>query len=320
MKFKLLAAAWVALSCAVAGAQPAAYPAKPVNFVVAFAPAGPADIIARLIGQKLSERLGQPVVVNNRGGAGGSIATRAVAKSEPDGYTVLVNTSAYAVTPYVSKQPGYDPRKDLIPVVAVATSPNLIVASPKFKARNLKEVIELAKTQSLNYGTAGAGTTPHLDAEYLFKVLAGVNVMHIPYKGAGPALAAALGGDVELASVAMPPAVPLVKAGQLRPLAVTSSKRSAALPDVPTVAESGFAGFEDYTWVGLFVPAGTPPAIVSSLNAAVTAVLAGDEIKTRLAEIGFEPMGGTSASFAKYLDSELDKWSRIIKATGIVPE
>ena len=308
-----LALAFGLINTGLAGAQ--TYPDKPVRFVVAFAPGGPADIIGRLIGQKLSENWGQTVVIENRAGAGGAIATRFVAKAPADGYTVLVNTSSYAVNASLMKEPGYDAEKDLIAAINVGSSPNLIVAGPALKG-SLRDVINQAKGGKLNYGSAGAGTTPHLTAEYLFKVLAGVAVQHIPYQGAGPAMTAAMGGQVEIASVAMPAAVALVKSGKVRGLAVTSNKRVGALPDVPTVAESGFPGFEDYTWVGLFFPAGTPGAIVERANASVNAILATQDTKDRLAALGFEPVGGSARDFSRYLTEEIKKWAKVIKETG----
>lgn len=291
------------------------YPDKPVRFMVAFAPGGPADIIGRLVGQKLGDAWGQSVIIENRAGAGGAIATRVVAKAPADGYTVLVNTSSYAVNASLMKDPGYDAEKDLIATINVGSSPNLIVAGPGLNG-SLREVINQARGGKLNYGSAGAGTTPHLTAEYLFKVLAGVNVQHIPYQGAGPAISAAMGGQVEIASVAMPAAVAMVKGGKVRGLAVTSNKRVSALPDVPTVAESGFPGFEDYTWVGLFYPAGTPAAIVDRMNGSVNAILATQDTKDRLAAMGFEPVGGSARDFSRYLTEEIRKWAKVIKETG----
>lgn len=294
----------------------AAWPNKPVKFVVAFAPGGPADIIARLLGQKLSEALGQSVVVENRAGAGGSIASSFVAKADADGYTLLINTSSYAVNPAMARTQTFDPEKDLVLASLVASSPNLIVASPKLKAKTLREVMVEAQSGQYNYGTAGAGTTPQLSAEYLFKVLGKVNVTHVPFQGAGPALNAAMGGQIELASVALPAAVELVKAGKVVGLAVTSSKRVAAIPDVPTVAESGFPGFEDYTWVGVFAPAKTPGAIIQRLNQEVAAIQRQNDFQAKLATAGFEVMGGSTAEAQNFLRSELTKWARVVKETG----
>jgi tripartite-type tricarboxylate transporter receptor subunit TctC len=310
---------WViALCCGSATMAHAqgAYPNKPVKFVVAFAPGGPADIIARLLGQRLSDSLGQPVVVENRAGAGGSLASGLVAKAPADGYTLMLNTSSFAVNASLSKNPGFDAEKDFVLASVVASSPNLLVAYPGLKAKTLQEIMSEAKSGKLNYGTAGAGTTPHLTAEYLFKVLGKVDVTHIPFQGAGPALAATMGGQVELASVALPAAVEMVKGGKVRGLAVTSVKRVAAMPDVPTVAESGFPGFEDYTWVGVFAPSKTPPEVVNFLNAEIGKILRTPDFQSKLAGVGFEPVGGTPKEAGDYLKSEITKWSKIIKETG----
>jgi len=293
-----------------------AWPNKPIRFVVAFAPGGPADIIARLLGQKLGEALGQSILVENRGGAGGSIASAAIAKAEPDGYTLLINTSAYAVNPAMQRNIPFDSEKDLTLAVLVASSPNIIVATPNLPAQNLKELLVDARSGKYNYGTAGAGTTPHLTAEYLFKVLSKVSITHIPFQGGGPALNAAMAGQVELTSVALPPAVELVKAGKVRGIVVTGSKRAAALPLVPTVAESGFPGFEDTTWVAVFAPSRTPVEITTRINAEVNTILKNPEFQNKLASIGFEPMGGTSAEAAEFLKTELSKWARVVRETG----
>jgi tripartite-type tricarboxylate transporter receptor subunit TctC len=292
------------------------YPTKPVKFVVAFAPGGPADIIARLLGQRLSESLGQPVVVENRAGAGGNVASGIVAKAAPDGYTLMINTSSLAVNVSLSKNPGFDAEKDFTLASVVASSPNLLVAYPGLKAKNLQEIVVEAKSGKLNYGTAGAGTTPHLTAEYLFKVLAKVDVTHIPFQGAGPALNATMGGQVEMASVALPAAVEMVKGGKVRGLAVTSNKRVAALPDVPTVAESGFPGFEDYTWVGVFAPSKTPTEVVQHLNSEINKILRSADFQIKLAGVGFEPVGGSTKEAADYLKAELAKWAKVVKETG----
>jgi tripartite-type tricarboxylate transporter receptor subunit TctC len=296
------------------------YPDKPVRFIVPYAPGGPTDIIARLLGQKLSESWKQTIIVENRPGASGNLGTAQVAKSAADGYTVLINTSSVAVNTSLYVNPGYNLEKDLLGVANVASSPNVIVAGSSLGAKNLREAIDKAKTGSLNYASPGGGTTPNLSAEYLFKVLAKVDVMHVPYKGAGPALNAALTGEVQFASVAMPAAVPLIKSGRLQGLAVTSAKRSQALPDVATVSESGFPGFEDYTWVGVFVPAATPIAIATRINADIEALLAQADFRARLDNVGFEPSGGSLESFARYIKLESIKWAKVVKETGTKPE
>lgn len=307
------------LALAIAGpatAQGSAYPNKPVRLIVAFAPGGPADIIARLLGQKLSEELGQPFVVENRPGAGGNVAAGVVAKSAADGYTLLISTSAFAVNPSMYSNAGYDPEADFTLAAVVASSPNILIGNTGNKAQSLKEVVAEAKSGKLTYGSAGAGTTPHLSAEYLFHVLAKVDVTHVPYKGAGPAVAAVMGGQVDVASVALPAAVEMVKGGKVRGLAVTSAKRVPALPDVPTVEESGFPGFEDYTWVGVFAPGKTPVDVTNRINSAIGKFLRTPEFSQRLAAVGFEPVGGSPAEARDYLKSELSKWAKVVKATG----
>ena len=314
------ALAWLLALGAVGGAQAQnanAYPNKPVKFVVAFAPGGPADIIARMLGQRLSESMGQPVVIENKAGAGGSLASGLVAKAPADGYTLLLNTSSFAVNASMSKNASFDAEKDFVLASVVASSPNLLVAYPGLKAKNLQEIMADAKSGKLNYGTAGAGTTPHLTAEYLFKVLGKVNVTHIPFQGAGPALAATLGGQVEMASVALPAAVEMVKGGKVRGLAVTSAKRVASLPDVPTVAESGFPGFEDYTWVGVFAPSKTSPEVVTYLNSEIGKILRSADFQAKLAGVGFEPVGGSSKEAGDHLKAEINKWAKIIQETGV---
>ena len=298
----------------------ASWPQKPVRLVVAFAPGGPADIVARLISQRLGDMLGQSVVVENRAGAGGNIAAQQVARGVGDGHVVLLTTSAIAVAPGMSGNPGFDIEKDFAPVALVAAQPSVIVAHPSVAANSLQELIALAKGGKLNFGTAGNGTSPHLAAEYLFKVLAGVNVTHIPFNGGGPALQAAAGGNVELVNVALSPAIPLIKSGKLKAIAVTSPKRAPSLPDVPTIAESGFPGFEDRTWVGMFEPSATPGAVVVRLNAEVERVLQLPEIRERMAAIAFEPIGGTPQAFGQFARSETVKFARFVREAGIKSE
>jgi tripartite-type tricarboxylate transporter receptor subunit TctC len=301
-------------SAAFAQAAGLPYPSRAVRVVVPFAPGGPSDIVARLVGQRLSERLGQQLVVENRTGAGGNLGVALAAKAPPDGYTVLVTSTSVAVNASLTANPGYEMR-ELAPVVNVAWSPNMIVTAPA-GPRSLLELIAVSRAPGLAYGSPGNGTTPHLTAEYLFKNLAGLKVTHVPYKGAAPAVTAALMGEVPAVSVALPAAVPHIKSGRLRGLAVTSEQRVAAIPDVPTVQESGFAGFEDYTWIGVFVPAGTPQTIIAQLNREVNAYLARPEARERLEALGFEPVGGPPARFAAYLTAEVAKWARVIRETG----
>lgn len=298
----------------------ATYPTKPVRFIVSFGPGGPADIIARMVGQKLTESMGQPVVIENRVGAGGAIAAAAVHKMPADGYALLVTTTAFAVAPSMGKNPGYDAEKDYVLASVVASSPNVLVAGPALKARSLQELVAEAKSGKLNYATAGAGTTPHLTAEYLFKVLAKVDVTHIPFQSGAQAVTATIGGQTEVASAALPGAIEMLKAGKIRGLAVTSRKRFFAIPDVPTVAESGFPGFEDYTWVGVLAPTGTPADVIARLNGEINKLLTTTDMQNRLAVVGFEPVGGSVSEAASYLKAELARWARVVKETGVRAE
>ncbi|HXJ09618.1 MAG TPA: tripartite tricarboxylate transporter substrate binding protein [Burkholderiales bacterium] len=303
------------LLCFCTSALGQSWPAKPVRIVVPFPPGGITDILARLMAAKLGDAWGQSVIVENRVGASGNIGVVQVARSAPDGYTFLVTSTSIAVNATLNANPGYDIDKDFAPVINLASSPNMIIthaAGPK----SLRELIDSSRAGGLIYGSAGAGTTPHLTAEYLFKNLAGLKVTHVSYKGAAPAVTAALSGEVVAVSVAMTTAVPHVKSGKLRGLAVTSRARMPVLPDVPTVQEAGFAGFEDYTWVGMFAPAGTPREIVAKVNTDANAFLAGAEVRERLASLAFDPIGGGSDAFATYLKAEVAKWAKVIKETG----
>ncbi|NVO14240.1 MAG: tripartite tricarboxylate transporter substrate binding protein [Rhodoplanes sp.] len=316
-----LAAAMLALAAALAvttaATAQAPYPAQPVRFLVAFAPAGPADIIGRIVGLKLQQLWGQSVVIENRAGAGGNIAAVQVARGQPDGYTVLVTTSAFAVNPSLYKNPGYAGETDFKVVGLAATTPNLIVAAPDLGVKTLKDVIALSRTKSLTFGSAGTGTTPHLSAERVFRFLAKVDIPHAPFTGAGPALNAAMGGHVALASVAMPAATELVKAGKVVPLAVTSPKRVEALPDVPTVGEAGLDEVDDATWVALFVPAKTPPEVIAKLNADLNTVIKDPDVKEQFARIGFSAMGGSQADAERYVKAEIAKWSEVVDRIGL---
>jgi tripartite-type tricarboxylate transporter receptor subunit TctC len=318
--FSLLGVAGAALLVGSPSALAQGYPSKPVHVVVSFAPGGPADIVGRLLAQKLGEQLGQSFVVENRAGAGGNIAAKNVAGAAADGYTLLVTTSALAVNQSLYVDPGYQAQRDFTPIALAASSPNVLLASPSTPANNLKEFIRDNKGKSVSYSTAGIGSTPHLTGDHLLRVLAGLDAVHVPYQGAAPAIAAVMGNQVTLASVALPPAVPHIKAGKVKGLAITSRERLEALPDVPTVAESGFPDFEDYTWVGVFGPAKLAPEIASKLNAAVNDVLRSADVREKLVAMGFEAKPGTPAEFGAYLRNELAKWGKIVKDTGITPQ
>jgi tripartite-type tricarboxylate transporter receptor subunit TctC len=301
-----------------AGAQ--AWPAKPIRFVVAFAPGGPADIVARIVGQKLTEYLGQQVVVENRGGAGGNIGAAVVAKSAPDGYTALVTTTAFAVNVSLFSNPGYDAEHDFIPVVAVASQPNLIVVNANVPAKTLAEYLAQVKGTKVVFASPGSGTAPHLTAENLLRVLAKLDATAVHFRGAGPAVAAVVAGEPVIGSMAVAAPLPHIKSGRLRALGVSSSKRLATLPDVPTLMELGYPGVEDYTWIGIFLPAGTPAAIVQRLNEALNRAAQSPEVRERLEAQALDPVGGTPQEFADYVRAETAKWGRIVQETGSKPD
>ena len=314
---KILAVICLFLSASVV-AQP--YPSKPIRMVVAFPPGGPVDVIARLVSPKVTDALGQQVVIENVGGGGGNIAAQRVAKSAPDGYTVLAHSSAYAVNPALLGNTGFDAEKDMIAVAVVASQPNLIIVHADFPAKTLAELFDLSKKQKLAFASPSSGTTPHLTAENLFKVRAKVDILHVPFKGAGPAITAVLGGQPPIGSMAGTAPMPHIKAGKVRALAVSSSKRLASLPDVPTLGELGYPGMEDYTWVGLFVPAGTPPEIVQRLNDAVLKGLQAADLKERLDALAFEATAQPLRETADYVKGELVKWAKVVKDTGAKPD
>ncbi len=295
-------------------AQP--YPTKPIRVAVAFPPGGPVDIIARLMGPKLSEILGQSVVVENVVGASGNIAAQRVAKSAPDGYTLLAHSSAYAVNPTLSANAGYDGEKDFVAVAIVASQANLIVVHADFPAKTLAELIARARTDKLAFASAGNGTTPHLTGENLFKLRARVDITHIPFKGGGPAAAAVLGGQPPIGVIAGSAPLPHIKAGKLRALAVSSGRRLLALPEVPTLTELGYRDMEDYTWVGFFLPAGTPVDVAQKLNDALLRVANDPQIKERLEALAFDVTAAPLGVTAAYVKSELAKWAKVVRDTG----
>lgn len=291
-----------------------AYPNRPIRFVVAFPPGASTDIVARIVGAKLAEAWGQNVVIENRPGAGGNVGTQTAVRANADGYTILMNSSAFVVNVSLYSKPGYS-AADFAPVVQGPTTPNLISVNPSVKANTLKEVIAFAKATPTSYGSSGTGTTPHLDAELIFKALSKVDITHVPY-GPVQAVTAVVGNQVPIASTSMPPAVPHVKANRVRPIAVTTARRSAVLPNVPTVAESGFTGFADHTWFSFFAPAGTPPAIVAKLNAEINRVMQLPDVKERLAALSLEFTPNTSAQFAAVIKQEIARYAQMVKQSG----
>lgn len=302
------------LAAGTAFGQP--FPSKPIRMVVAFPPGGPVDVVARLLSPKMSETLGQSIVIENVGGGGGNIAAQRVAKSAPDGYTVLAHSSAYAVNPTLMGNLGFDAEKDMIAIAVVASQANLIFVHADFPAKSLKELLERARTEKLAFASPSSGTTPHLTGENLFRLRAKVDITHIPFKGAGPAMTAVLGGQPPIGVLAGTAPLPHVKAGKIRVLAVSSAKRLASLPDVPTLNELGFSGMEDYTWVGLFVPAGVPAEVAQKLNAALLAAVRSPEVKERLEALAFDITAAPLAETATYVKSELAKWGKVVRETG----
>jgi tripartite-type tricarboxylate transporter receptor subunit TctC len=295
-------------------AQP--YPSKPIRMVVAFPPGGPVDIVARLLGPKITDALGQPVVVENRAGAGGNVPTSQVAKAPPDGYTLLAHSSAYAVNPSLTPNAGYDPEKDFVAIAVVAAQPNLILVHTDFPAKSLAELLQMARTSKLAYASPSSGTTPHLTAENLFKVRAKVDITHVPFKGGGPATAAVLGGQPPIGSMAAGGPMANIKAGRLRVLAVSSGRRIAALPDVPTLGELGYPDMEDYTWVGFFVPAGTPAEVAQKLNDAILRGVQSPDVRERLEGLAFEVIAAPLRETSDYVKGEVVKWAKVVRDTG----
>jgi tripartite-type tricarboxylate transporter receptor subunit TctC len=316
------AALLLAAMCAAWGAHADVYPSRPIRFVVAFPPGGGTDIIARSIAQKLAERLAQQVVVDNRPGAGGNIGTDIVAKSAPDGYTMLMGSAGpLAINASLFASMPFDPQRDLAPVTLAASTPNVLVVHPSLGVATVKELIALAKAKPgrINFASSGFGTPAQLAGE-LFNSMAGVRLVHVPYKGASPALADLLGGQVQIMFSTMPPALPHVKDGKLRALAVTSLKRSPAAPDLPTLTQAGLPGFEANTWHGVVLPAGAPAEVIGKLNREIVTILHLPDVVERLSAQGAEPVGSTPEEFAAYIRSETAKWAKVVRESGAKAE
>ncbi len=310
-----LAAVFAAISL---GASAQTFPTKPIRIVVPFPAGGTTDVLARAVAQKLTESLGQAAVVDNRPGAGGNIGAELVAKSPPDGYTLLMGTvGTHAINPSLYPKMPYDHVKDFAPVILVAGVPNVLVINPSLPVNSVQELIAYAKANpgKLNFASSGNGTSIHLSGE-LFKTMAGIQMTHVPYKGSAPALQDLVGGQVQLMFDNLPSSLALIKAGKLKALAVTSLTRAAALPDVPTVAESGLPGFEASSWFGLLAPAGTPPPIVVTLNADVAKWLATPEAREKLLAQGANAAGGSPADFARHIAAETAKWQKVVRESG----
>jgi tripartite-type tricarboxylate transporter receptor subunit TctC len=294
-----------------------AWPARPIRFILPFPPGGGTDILGRLIAERLSATLGQPVVTENRGGAGGNVGAEAAARSAPDGYTIVLVAPSLAISPTLYSKLNYDPVKDFAPISLVATVPNVMITQASLPGQ-LQEFIAYAKSKpgGLNFGSGGAGTSNHLAGE-LFNIVTGAKLVHVPYKGVNLAMQDVLAGNVHLVFIGIPAAAPHIKAGKLRALAIVAPQRSAALPEVPTVAEAGLRDFEVTTWYGVLAPAGTSKSIVNRLNAELVKIMHSPELKERLAATGTEPLTSTPDEFAAYIKREIAKWSEVIRKAGV---
>lgn len=314
----------IACFCALAGAAPAfpqSYPVKTVHIIVPFAPAGPTDVMARILAQKYTEIMGQQFVVENRAGAGGNIGMGAAAKAAPDGYTILISSSSYVVNPSLYANVPYDPLKHFAPVTLAAAAPNALVVHPSLHVKSVQELVALIRSNPGKFAFAqpGTGTTPHLSAE-MFRLTYKLDMINVPFNGAGPAVAAVVGNQTPIAFVALPPTTAYVKNAALRALAVTAAKRSAALPDVPTMAEAGASGQEAETMQGVFVPAATPQPIIDRLCRETARIVAMPDVKQRLAGLGFDPIANTPDEFAAYIKAEIGKWAKVVREADIKVE
>jgi tripartite-type tricarboxylate transporter receptor subunit TctC len=312
----------ILLACLMLAVAPsllaqADYPSRPIRLVVTVPPGGAADFIARLVGGKLSDSLGQPVVVENRAGASGTIAADAVAKAPADGYTLLQNSiTTHGVGPHLYAKLPYDPVKDFAPVSGLALLPLIMSVNADVPAKNVEEIISLSKKSALNFASSGSGGAPHMAAE-LFKSVTGAQLTHVPYKGSGPAVTDLVGGRVQVMFDAAPSLIQHVRSGKLRVLAAASAQRNRLLPEVPTFAELGYPKVAVSLWYGLLAPAGTQPAVITRLNAEVGKVLAAPDVRERLLAQGAEPMPGTPAAFASFMQEEMAKWAPVVKQAGV---
>lgn len=318
----LQAVVWMVCMGGIAGVAPAqSYPTKSIRFVVPFPPGGGADTIARIVGQSVSDRLGEQIVVDNRAGAGGNIAAEIASKANPDGYTLLQGNVAHTISASLYRKLNYDFIKDFAAVTELASTPFLLLANPSVPGGSVRELIALAKAKpdQLNYGSSGTGGPSHLAAE-LLKSMAGIEVRHVPYKGASPAANDLIAGRIQMMFFTIAAGLPHVKAGRLKALAIASAKRTPLAPEIPTVAESGVPGYEAGTWYGVLVPAGTSGQVVVKLHEAFAAALNVPHVRKRLTGLGFEVVGSTPQQFAGYIESEIKKWARVVKASGAVAE
>jgi tripartite-type tricarboxylate transporter receptor subunit TctC len=319
IQFKALPSTWLAVLITAcvgldARAQTEWPKAKPVTMVVAFAPGASTDIVARSLTQKLSELTGGNFIVENKGGAGGNIASNQVKRAAPDGYTILVHSVAFAVNPSLYAEAGYDALKDFLPVALGPKTPNIFTVNPSVPVKTLPELVDAARKSPFNYASSGIGTTTHLSMERL-KSAAKIDIVHVPYQPAA-AINAVVAGHTQMASTSMPPAVPMIKAGKLKALAVTSANRSPLLPDVPSITEFGYKEFDDYTWFGFFAPAGTPAAVIEKLNAALNRAMESSDVVEKFAQLGMSSTHNSTAEFGSFLKAEVPKWAAVVKSSG----
>jgi tripartite-type tricarboxylate transporter receptor subunit TctC len=319
MMFKMLRLlALLLCSVVVTATAQESYPSRPVRFILPFPPGGGTDILGRLIAERLAASLGQPVVTENRGGAGGNVGAEAAARSSPDGYTIVLCAPSLAISPSLYSKLNYDPVKDFAPVSLVATVPNVMITHPSVPAQTLQEFIAHARARpgAMNFGSGGNGTSNHLAGE-LFNIVTGAKLVHIPYKGVNLAMQDVLSGQIHLVVIGIPAAAPHIRAGRLRALAVITSQRTAALPEVPTVAEAGLKDFEVTTWYGVLAPAGTPRAVIARLNGELVKIMHAPDVKERLAATGTDPRTSTPEEFAAYLKQEIAKWGEVVRKANL---
>jgi tripartite-type tricarboxylate transporter receptor subunit TctC len=317
----LLVLALIAL-CLACGAGAQSYPVKPIRFIVPFPAGGPTDVLGRVIAQKLSEQLGQPVVLDNRSGAGGNLGIELAAKSPSDGYTIVLGAvGTLAISPHLYAKLNYDPIRDFAPIALAASMPNVLLVHPSVPARILKELVQLARANpgKLNFGSGGAGTSNHLASE-LLKGMAKINLVHVPYKGASQAMLGLIGGQIDMVVIGTPTAIPQIQAGKVRALAVLSDRRLPAIPSVPTAAEAGFPGYEVITSYGVLAPAGTPKGIVGRLNTELGKIMTAPASRDRIIGAGFDTMTSTSEQFADFIKAETVRWGKVIKDSGAKAE
>jgi tripartite-type tricarboxylate transporter receptor subunit TctC len=322
MRAAAIVIVWAVATSAGAQSPAAPYPAKPIRMIVTAAAGSGPDLVARMVGQKLNVALGQPVVIEDRPGAGGSIAAELAAKAPPDGYTlVMASAGSHAVSPALYPKLSWDPVRDFVPITIVSVAPNVLIVHPSLPVKTVRELVALAKARpgQMSFGSGGSGSSAHLSGE-LLRLLAGINIVHVPFKGAPSAALGVIGGQVEMGLLNLPPTLPQVRSGRLKALAVTTVKRAAALPELPTIAEAGVPGYEASTWYGVMAPAGTPSDITAKIYAGIIAGLRTDDMRARIAVDGGEVVGSTPEEFTAVLKRDLEKWTRVVREAGARPD